>query len=123
MGEKLNLKRNEETPEQEKSRLYKELIEGGGVFRFPGIDPEQYKKMKQGDEEDIYGVMTPTDTLIDRFSIHGVRFAETKFPESGNILIIPNDSYDLAKDSILIKNLDLKGVEDPKVARLLDLCR
>lgn len=124
MNEQRNFQESsKETPHQEKIRLYKELIESGGVFRFPGIDPEQYIKMKQGDEEDIYRIMTPTDTLIDRFSIHGVRFADIEFPESGNVLIVPNDSNDLVKDSTLLKNLDLKGVEDLKVRRLMELCR
>jgi len=120
---KIPEKNEQESPLQEIVRLYKELIESGKIFRFPGFDPERYKKMKEGDNEDIYGYMTPTDTLSDRFLVHGVRFPDVKYPKSGNILIIPNDSTDIVKDGIRIENLNSTTIEDQKFRRLTVLCQ
>lgn len=124
MDEKLNFKeRNIETPHQEKLRLYKELLESKETFTFSGIDPEWYQRMKKGDEEDEYGFTTPTDILIERFTKHGFRLVQGGGPESGNVFILPNDSTDIVKDTILIEKLNLDTAEDSRIRRLIELCR
>lgn len=112
-----------ELKHQEKLRIYKELVESGEVFDFKGLDPEWYEKMKKADEEDEWGFTTPTDELIQRAQEYGFRFIQGNGPESGNVFIIPNDSSDIVKDSILVDRLDINKVEDPRIARLIELCR
>lgn len=124
MNEYLNFQENnKETPHQEKIRLYKELVESGEVFDFKGLDPEWYEKMKKADEEDELGFTTPTDELIQRAQEYGFRFIQGNGPDSGNVFIIPNDSEDIIKDSILVDRLDLNKTEDLRIRRLIELCR
>ncbi len=58
---------------EEAAKLSIELSESHEVFPFPGIEDASYKSLKAVDEE-YPGIATPIDSLIERFTAHGMRF-------------------------------------------------
>lgn len=89
--------------------LARELNEKREVFPFSGLDPVEYGKMKETDEE-FPGFTTPIDELLERFKIEGIKVVLGKNPESGNVFILPALSDDIEMDSIAPKQLQI--VED-----------
>jgi|GEM_PF-5386026 hypothetical protein len=66
----------------------KELSESQESFPFPGIDPEALLNMRATDIE-FPGYTTPVDTLLDRCRAEGIKVIFGKYPESGNVYIVP----------------------------------
>jgi hypothetical protein len=86
--------------------LARELNEKGEVFPFFGLDPVEYGKMKETDEE-FPGFTTPIDELLRRFEAEGIKVVLGKNPESGNVYILPALSNDIEMDSIAPKQLQI----------------
>ena len=100
--------------------LAMELVEKQETFSFSGIDPEAYLKMKATDEE-YPGFTTPIDKLIERFKQEGMKVVLGKYPESGNVFILPAGSNDIENDSISPHQLDIGGITDDGLKRLISI--
>ncbi|MBI2053580.1 MAG: hypothetical protein HYT41_02460 [Candidatus Sungbacteria bacterium] len=115
-----------ETRKQEIA-LAHELAEGGEVFSFPGIDPEAYAKLKADEEEfatyDIPIEMAPIDEIIRRLADEGMKIVLGPNPETGNIYILPKDSHNTGRDSILPKSLRIVEGMDARLKALILLDR
>lgn len=85
--------------------LTSKLIENEQQFSFPGIDSENYLKLKAVDEE-FPGCVTPIDELMQRFQTEGIKVVSVK-PESGNVFILPAGSDDVENDSVLPEHLQI----------------
>ena len=109
-----------------------ELNENHEGFPFPGIEPEAYEKIKAGIEAEKdatdYDISSPTlDELIARFNKEGMKVFPGKYPESGNVSVLPMGSdetgEDIKYDSILPKNLRITEGMDSKLKELILLSR
>ena len=112
----------EPTKKEKIISLAAELFKRKETFSFSGIDPELYSKMKAGEEEDP-GYTTPIDELIERFKIEGMKVVLGKYPESGNVFVLPAGSTDIEMDSISPKQLQLTEDMNGKLKELIVLIR
>lgn len=95
--------------------LSSELIESGETFPFPGIDPEMLLNLKADiarDEEQSGYTMTMFDKLVERFKNEGVKVTLGKYPESGNVFVLPSNSNDIENDNIFPKHLQTSGIKE-----------
>lgn len=95
-----------------------ELSESRETFIFPGIEPEVYSKIK-ADEEEFTGRTTPLDELLEKFRKEGMKVVLGKNPDSGNIFILPSQSNDIERDSIFSRHLQISGVVNEKLRKLI----
>jgi hypothetical protein len=123
--EKLRREREKASVKERIIALAKE-INAEGRLHFPGIGPEAYAKLKAADEEDP-GYMTPVDVTAERMRFWGMKVALGKYPESGNVYIMPHEPYADEKietdGCIRPKHLDINGVTDEKLIELIRLSR
>jgi hypothetical protein len=106
------------TPKEKYISLAKELFESQERFSFPGIDPDAYARMKAAEEE-YPGYTTPIDELIARFRQEGLKVALGKYPESGNVFILPAGSDDIEQDGISPGQLQVNDQMDEKLKTLI----
>jgi hypothetical protein len=99
-----------------------ELSESRESFAFPGIDPEFYSKIKAGQEEDP-DHSTPIDELVERFKNEGMKVVLGKYPESGNVFILPAQSDDIENDSVFPRHLQINEGMNDKLKELISLGR
>ena len=90
------------------------------VFPFPGIKTASYLKLKKDDEE-FPGFVTPIDELIHKFRNNGMRVVIGNHPK--NPVIIPGNSTDIIRDSILPNSLLLTENIKGKLRELIRLDR
>lgn len=107
--------------------LAHELAESGEIFPFPGIDPDAYGKLKADEEEfaayDIPIEIAPIDEIVRRCTVEGMKIVLGPNPETGNIYILPKDSHNTGRDSILPKSLRIVEGMDARLQRLILLDR
>lgn len=107
--------------------LAKEISESGEIFPFQGLDPDAYAKIKASEEEfaayDIPIEIAPIDEIIRRLAHEGMRVVLGPNPETGNIYILPKDSHNTGRDSILPKSLRITEDMDGRLKRLILLNR
>ncbi len=117
---KENIKDDSEkdTDKQEKISLALELSESRENFPFPGIKPESYARIK-ADEEEFPGYATPIDELLKRFENEGLKVVLGKFPESGNVFILPQGSDDIENDNLFPRHLSTEGDIDERLLELI----
>ncbi|MCX6762983.1 MAG: hypothetical protein NT093_04370 [Candidatus Moranbacteria bacterium] len=104
--------------------LTKELW--GERLSFPGIDPEQYAKLKAEEDElgdEFPGYATPIDKLVARFKDRGMKIVFGADPESGNVFVLPLDSDDIVNDSILPKHLRSDWIVNEPLKKLILLSK
>lgn len=102
--------------------LSAELIESGEVFPFPGINPEAYEKLKADIERDAEkSGYTPAmfDELVERFKTEGMKITSGKYPESGNVFIVPAQSNNIENDNVFPRQLQMNAVTEKLVALAL----
>lgn len=107
-----------DTDKQEKISLALELSESMENFPFPGIKPESYARIK-ADEEEFPGYATPIDELLKRFESEGLKVVLGKFPESGNVFILPQGSDDIENDNLFPRHLSTEGDIDERLLKLI----
>ena len=100
--------------------LVGKLNESGETFPFPEINPEIYLKMKKTDEE-YPGYTTPIDKIVDRCKNEGVKVVLGKYPESGNIFILPAGSNDIEMDSLPLDCLAIENIQNTDLVELIGL--
>lgn len=113
-----NSEAQKEMLRQEITRMAQELSEQGEAFPFLGLDAEQYKAMKQTDEQ-YPGFSTPTDEIIELLKNDGMKVVVSpEHPDSGNVFIIPTttDNFDF---SLPLSSLDVAPTLDPRIADLI----
>lgn len=98
--------------------LAKELSQSAESFPFPELTPESYAKLKAATDE-FPEYSTPIDALVERFRQHGMKIVLGKYPESGNVFVLPGDSDDIEMDSIFPRHLGTTPDMDPRIARLV----
>lgn len=98
--------------------LAKEIIEANEVLPFPGLNPEDYVKMKATDEE-YPGYTTSTDEIIRRLTNEGMKIVFGKHPESGNVYVLPAGSDNIEMDSISPRQLLAGSIEDQRLIALI----
>ncbi|HBP01462.1 MAG TPA: hypothetical protein DD454_04615 [Candidatus Moranbacteria bacterium] len=78
------------------------------AWRFPGIDPDSYAKLK-AEEEELLGFCTPIDELIRRFENEGMKvvIVPWKNNKGHNIHVLPFGSDDIENDSIPPEKLQI----------------
>ena len=109
-----------EKMEQRKKRiiaLAKELSEAHIIYRFFGVNPDNYSKLKS-EEEEFPGFATPIDELVQRFKDEGIKVVFGNDPESGNVFILPFLSNDIENDSIFPKHLKVDKDMDSRLKEL-----
>ncbi len=109
------------SPENKKERkisLAIEFSESQEVFPFPGINPEEYSRIKSAQEK-FPGYSTPIDELLERFKNEGMKVVLGKYPKSGNVYILPAQSNDIENDCISPKQLQISGVTNEKLKELI----
>jgi hypothetical protein len=111
-----------ETRREHLMALARELYISFETFPYPGLEPESYEQLKASDEE-FPGYTTPIDTLIARFKEEGLRVVLGKYPESGNVFILPALSHDIKNDMVFPKHFQTDGVIDEKLRRLIELSK
>ena len=117
-GEVSAAESEEEKRKQEKIALVIELSESREVFPFPGMNEENYLNRKSQDQDyPEYG--TPIDELLERFKNEGMRVASGKFPESGNIFILPAESDDIENDSLSPNQLNISEDMPEEIKKLI----
>lgn len=122
---------NEHTPNQSENRdaekelkreamiaLARELGERTERISFPGIDPEEYSKMKATDAE-FPGYTTPIDELVERCKDEGIKVVFGEHPESGNAYVLPCQSDDLGMDGIRLHQLQIPETRDEQFKKLI----
>jgi hypothetical protein len=116
------LNTNPEKERQERVSKIIELVgkinESGESLPFPGIDPEAYLKMKQTDDE-FPGYTTPTDEIINRCKKEGIKVVFGKYPNSGNVFVLPAGSNDIEMDSIAPHQLAIDTTENEYLIELI----
>lgn len=100
--------------------LVKKINESGESLPFPGIDPKAYAKMKNTDDE-FPGYTTPTDEIIERCRREGIKVVTGKYPESGNVFVLPAGSNNIEMDSIAPHQLAIETVQNEYLAELIRL--
>jgi len=98
--------------------LAAELSESGEVFPFPGLNPEMYALIK-AEQAKNPGFTTPIDELIARFETEGVKVVLTKYPESGNFILLPAGSDNIFDDMLMPDNLVINSDSDSELSTLL----
>jgi hypothetical protein len=109
------------TSEQQKRdaiSLAIELGESHETFPFTGISAEVQAKIKTGQEE-MPGYSTPIDELLERFRSEGMKVVVGKFPESGNVMVLPAGSDDILNDSLPFELLQMNDEMDERLRKLL----
>lgn len=66
---------------------------------FPGINQKTHKAFKEIDKK-YPGYTSPIDKLLERFSLEGMKIILGKYPDSGNVFVLPCDSHNIERDSI-----------------------
>ena len=100
--------------------LAKELIERNESFPFPSIDPDALSKMRADDFE-FPGYVTPVDTLLDRCRTEGIRVTLGKYPESGNVYIVPAGENEMGNENmrLLPRHLQVNETMDRTLRALV----
>lgn len=100
--------------------LAKELSENREGFPFPGIDPEEYSRMK-ATEMEFPDYTTPIDILTDKFRSEGVRVFLGQYPESGNVYMLPAGTDKVQSEDAYIspKHLQINEAMDEKIKKLI----
>src|SRR3989344_6809527 len=100
--------------------LAKELIERNESFPFPSIDPDALSKMRAIDNEFPHYV-TPVDTLLDRCRTEGIRVTFGKYPESGNVYIVPAGENEMGNENmrLLPRHLQVNEMMDRTLRALI----
>jgi len=113
-----NIENEKDRVKREKIALAKELFESGEIFPFPGLKPGKYEEIKAGEEE-FPGFHAPIDELLERFKNEGVKVVLGKFPESGNVFVLPGGSDDIVNDSLFPRHLATDGSIDDRLLSLI----
>ena len=112
----------ENTGKEQKIReiiaLARELSKSPEGFPLPGMGPETYARMK-ATEEEFPDYTAPIDELVERFAREGMKVVLGKFPESGNVFILPSQSVDIRKDSISPEDLQINETMDAMLKKLI----
>ncbi len=124
----------ERTPQPEKKQmesrreksiaLARELSASQEIFPFPGINPEAYSKLKADiarDEGESGYTTAMFDELVERFKNQGMKVVLGKFPESGNVFILPSQSSDIENDSIFPRHLQISEEMDDRLKEFISL--
>lgn len=98
----------------------RELSESGEVFPFPGLDPEEYSKMKATDEE-YPGYTTPTDEIVERLKSEGMKVVLNTSARPGNceVFVLPTGSDDIGMDGISARKLQIQADIDERLKQLI----
>lgn len=107
--------------------LAKELSGSGEIFPFPGLNPDAYLKLKT-DEDALadYGIpieIASIDETIRRLADEGMKVVLGKNPETDNIYILPAQSNNIERDSVLPKSLRVVEGMDARLRELILLNR
>jgi len=100
--------------------LVEKINESGESLPFPGINPEDYIKMKKGDEKDP-GYTTPTDEIIERCKKEGIKVCMGKDPKSGNVFVLPAGSNNIGMDDVAPYQLEIDNVTNEHLKELIRL--
>lgn len=100
--------------------LVEKINESSESLPFSGIDPEAYIRIKKVDNE-FPGYTTPIDEIIERCKKEGIKVVLGKYPESGNVFVLPAGSNDIEMDSIAPRQLTIGTVENEHLAELIQL--
>lgn len=88
-----------------------QVCEQSEGYEFPGIKYESHADLKDA-EVNHPAPVTGIDDLILRMETQGAKVVLGKYPDSGNVFILPNGSDDIVSDSIFPRQLDVAGVSD-----------
>lgn len=125
---------NEQIPNQapddnEKEQKRKEIIDlvielsrSQEGFPFPGINPEDYAKIK-ADRDEYPELFTPIEELMERFQSEGLKVVRGKDPSSINAFILPALSNDIENDSLYPRYLEIDDAMDERLQKLIVLNR
>jgi len=105
--------------------LAREVNEQQEKILFPGINSENYSRMK-ADEEEFPGLATPIDDLIVRFKNEGMKVVLEKSrnnANTGNVFVLPVGSDNIEDDGILIEKLQIEESLSEKIRELILLAR
>lgn len=98
--------------------LVAELSESQEGFTFPGINPEDYEKLKADRDEDSE-YFTPVEELVARFESQGLKVVQGNDPSSINPFILPAQSNDIENDGIYPRYLQITDSMDEGLKRLI----
>jgi len=98
--------------------LVRKINESGENLPFSDIDPEAYLEMKKNYDE-CPGYTTPIDEIIERCKKEGIKVVIGKYPESGNIFVLPAGSNDIEMDSFASYRLSINAVENEHLRELI----
>lgn len=98
--------------------IAQELVKNREIFPFPGLDPDRYLKLKDG-EVRFPGFAAPIDELIIRFKNEGIKVVLGDHSTSGNVFILPAGSDDVGNDSIFPEHLQVSGITDERLRKLV----
>ncbi len=90
----------------------------GESLPFPGLEAEQYEKLK-AESEEFPGFATPIDVLIERFKNEGMKVVV----EGSNAFILPAQSNDVENDSVLPYSLAITDDMDPNLKAFVTSAR
>lgn len=102
--------------------LAKELSLKNEKLPFPGLVEESYSELKVVDEE-YPGFTTPTDQIIARMKVEGIKVVLGEHPESGNVFVLPFLSVDIENDSLSPHHLKIIDEMDDSLKELILLKR
>jgi hypothetical protein len=116
--------RKKEERRKEKVALAKELCESHEVFPFPGINPEDYAKIKESESDPVYAEYNRValiDDSIKRFESEGMKVVLGDKPENGGSFVLPAGSDDIITDSLLTRHLQINTGMNEKLKQLIVL--
>lgn len=115
-----NPEENKKDKLSKKIILAQEFMKSKESFAFPGIKEESYQTIKK-QEEEYPGCATPIDELLERFNREGFKVTLGKFPESGNVFVLPFHSDDIENDNLLPRHLNIEGISDSQMKEFIML--
>ena len=85
-------------------------------FPFTGISQDSYSEIKATEDPEY---ATPIDVLIERFKEHGMKVVLGKYPESGNVFILPADSDNIEEDNVFPHHLKISNDMESELKKLI----
>lgn len=97
-----------------------ELSESQEAFPFPGVNPEDYAKIK-ADRDEYPELFSPIEELMERFQSQGLKVVRGKDPSSINAFILPAESNDIENDSLYPRYLNIDAATDERLQKLIEM--
>jgi|APSaa5957512535_1039671.scaffolds.fasta_scaffold168720_2 hypothetical protein len=99
-----------------------ELNNNREVYAFSGISSEAFEGIKIA-RENYPDLFTPIEKLLDEFRLKGMVIYPTKTKEKGNLFVVPTGSEDVVGDGIRLQDLDLAGITDDTLSKMIGISR